>query len=138
MYSMFSVYEMKMRDCCYYSNSVSILSAARYQRNPSLAQKIYDRIEPYLNDQEMYATSATILLANTYALSGDLTTASTIRMKMNQSGLKKLAGLSWTFFNGKLVVSREKKKHQFKICFLFRNFGHMIVHIHNRMRSMLS
>ncbi|CAF1259146.1 unnamed protein product [Adineta steineri] len=79
-----------------YSMYMSILSAARNRRNSLLAQKMYNRIEPYLKDQEIYATSAKVLLANTYALAGDLTTVSNIRMKMNQSGLKKLAGLSWT------------------------------------------
>ncbi|CAF3986932.1 unnamed protein product [Adineta steineri] len=65
---------------------------------------MYDRIEPYLKDQEIYATSAKVLLANTYALASDLTTASNIRMKKNQSGLKKLTGLAWTVVNGKVVV----------------------------------
>ena len=79
---------------------MSILSAARNQRNPLLAQNIYDRIQPYLKDQKLYETSATVLLANSYALAGDSTTASIIRMKMDQSGLKKVAGLSWTVVNG--------------------------------------
>ncbi|CAF1355689.1 unnamed protein product [Adineta steineri] len=57
---------------------------------------MYDRIEPYLKDQKIYATSAKVLLANTYALARNLTPVSNIRMKMNQSGLKKLVGLSWT------------------------------------------
>ena len=88
---------------------MSILSAARNQRNPLLAQKIYDRIQPYLKDEKIYAISAPVLLANTYALAGDLKTASINRMKMTQSGLKKLAGLSWTVVNGKIVVSTKKK-----------------------------
>ncbi|CAF0746687.1 unnamed protein product [Adineta steineri] len=89
-----------------YSMYMSMLSAARNQRNPLLAKKIYDRIEPYLKDQKIYATSAKVLLANTYALARDLTIASNIRMKMNQSGLKKLTGLSWTVVNGKVVKFR--------------------------------
>ncbi|CAF3844124.1 unnamed protein product, partial [Adineta steineri] len=89
-----------------YSMHMSILSAARNQRNPLLAQKMYDRIEPYLKDQKIYATSAKVLLANTYVLAGNLTTASNIRMKMNQSGLKKLTGFSWTVVNGKVVKFR--------------------------------
>ncbi len=120
MYSKFVFFSRTNYYCSYYLNSVSILSAARNQRNPLLAQKIYDRIQPYLKDQKIYATSATVLLANTYALAGDLTTASMIRMKMNQSGLKKLAGLSWTVVNGKIVVSRKRKKKQIlvtKNCF---------------------
>jgi hypothetical protein len=142
MYSKFSAYGMEIRNCsCSYSfsNSVSILSAARNQRNPSLAQKMFDRIEPYLNNQETYMTSATVLLANTYALAGDPRTASMIRMKMNQSGLKKLAGLSWTVVNGKIVVSREhEKKLEFEELFSFRNLEHMIDLTHNRKRSMPS
>ncbi len=113
MYSKFVFFSRTNYYCSYYLNSVAILSAARNQRNPLLAQKIYDRIQPYLKDQEIYATSATVLLANTYALAGDLTAASMIRMKMNQSGLKKLPGLSWTVVNGKIVVNRKRKKSKY-------------------------
>lgn len=113
MYSKFVFFSRTNYYCSYYLNSVAILSAARNQRNPLLAQKIYDRIQPYLKDQEIYETSATVLLANTYALAGDLTTASMIRMKMNQSGLKKLPGLSWTVVNGKIVVNRKRKKSKY-------------------------
>ncbi|CAF1237394.1 unnamed protein product [Adineta ricciae] len=98
-------YEQSHSPC--YSMYMSFLSAARNQRDPLLAQRMYDRIEPYLKDQEVYATSAQVLLANTYALAGDSATASTIRTKMNQSGLKRLAGLSWTVVNGKVTQSNE-------------------------------
>ncbi|CAF1274193.1 unnamed protein product, partial [Adineta ricciae] len=97
-------YEESHSPC--YSMYMSFLSAARNQRDPLLAQKMFDRIEPYLKDQDIYATSAQVLLANTYALAGDSATASTIRTKMNQSGLKKLAGLSWTVVNGKVSKFR--------------------------------
>ena len=53
-------------------------------------------------------TAATVLLANTYASSGDVRTASDIRHDLNQSGIKKKAGLSWSSVNGKLYVIKFK------------------------------
>ncbi|CAF1225710.1 unnamed protein product [Didymodactylos carnosus] len=61
---------------------------------------------PHFHDQQDYVTSTTVLLANTYTLGGDWSTASDIRMKMNQSGMKKMAGLSWTVVDGKIVKFR--------------------------------
>ncbi|CAF1587481.1 unnamed protein product [Adineta ricciae] len=105
-----SQYEESHSPC--YSMYMSFLSAARNQRNPLLAQKMFDRIEPYLKDQNIYATSAQVLLAHTYALAGDSATASTIRIKMNQSGLKKLGGLSWTVVNGKKFRAHDRSHKQ--------------------------
>ena len=85
--------------------SVPVLSSARNQRNPGLAQRIFDRIAPEFEGQPRYKASATVLLANTYALSGDLAKASHIRSRMNQSGLRKVPGLAWTVVDGKVVVS---------------------------------
>ncbi|CAF1295049.1 unnamed protein product [Didymodactylos carnosus] len=99
-----SEFEQSHSPC--YSMYMSILSAARNQRNPSLAQKIFDRIQPHFHNQQDYSTSAAVLLANTYALSGDWSAASDIRMKMNQSGMRKMAGLSWTVVDEKIVKFR--------------------------------
>ncbi|CAF1176710.1 unnamed protein product [Didymodactylos carnosus] len=99
-----SEFEQSHSPC--YSMYMAILSAARNQRNPSLAQKIFDHIQAHFHDQQYYVTPAAVLLANTYALSGHWSTASDIRMKINQSGMKKMAGLSWTVIDGKIVKFR--------------------------------
>lgn len=63
-------------------------------------------------DSTTYKTAATVLLANTYAAQSDFSRASDIRLKLNQSGVKKLTGLSWTVVNGQVVVS-----HSYNITF---------------------
>lgn len=98
---------------------VSILSAAQSQRDAALAQKIYDRIRSVFGNDEQMFVSSTILLSNTYALSGDLHTASKMRMHMNQTGLKKEAGVSTTIVDGKIHVNNfgKKKKKSFRLFF---------------------
>ncbi|CAF4510092.1 unnamed protein product, partial [Rotaria sp. Silwood2] len=81
---------------------MSILSSARNKKNPSLSQSIFHRIQSKFSDFESCLISATILLANTYALSGNKSFASHIRMKISQSGMKKVDGCSWTVVNGKV------------------------------------
>ena len=75
---------------------MAILSAARNQRNASLAQKIFDRIRFHFPDDKDALVSATVLLANTYALSNDSSMAFDLRMKLNKSGMKKV---SWSFID---------------------------------------
>lgn len=91
---------------------MSILSAARNQRDAALAQKIYDRIRLVFGNDETILVSSMILLSNTYALSGDLPTASKMRIQMNRTGLKKEAGVSTTIVDGQIHVncSGEKKR----------------------------
>ena len=84
---------------------VALLSGARNQRNVPLAQKTFDSIQRYFFSDKARLVAAMVLLANTYALSGDLDTASTIHSKLNQSGVKKVPGLSSTVVNRQLVVS---------------------------------
>ena len=84
---------------------MAILSGARNEKNASLSQKIFDRIQLLFPNAKSSQTSAHVLLANTYASQADLSTASAIRMKMNRIGVKKLAGLSWTVVDGQVVVS---------------------------------
>lgn len=83
-----------------------MLSAARNQRNVPLAQKIFDRIRSLFSDDEKSRISATILLCNTYALSGDVSRASDLRIEMDQSSLRKTPGLSMTVIDGQIHVSR--------------------------------
>lgn len=86
-----------------------MLSGARNQKNPSLSQKYFDRIEKLFPKMNNDLLSATVLLANTYASTGDFTKATELRMKIGQSGIKKKAGLSWTVVNGKIVVRNISK-----------------------------
>jgi hypothetical protein len=84
---------------------VSILSAARNQRDASLAQKIFDRIQSHFPDCKDGLVSATVLLANTYALSNDTSMAFNLRTKLTKSGMKKVPGLASTVVKGKIFVS---------------------------------
>ncbi|CAF1215326.1 unnamed protein product, partial [Didymodactylos carnosus] len=85
---------------------MSILSAARNQKNPALSQKIFDRMQSHFSDVQDCLLSARVLLANTYALSGNKSMASKIRMKLNESNLRKMTGLSWTVVGGKVFKFR--------------------------------
>ena len=85
---------------------MALLSGARNHKNSQLAQEIYDRMNklfPQLKDSWM---AASILLANTYTLSGDIGKSTDIKIGLAQSGVKKKSGLSWTTTtNGKYYVS---------------------------------
>ncbi|CAF2853700.1 unnamed protein product [Rotaria sp. Silwood2] len=85
---------------------MSILSSARNAKYISLSKNIFHRIEYYFSNNENYLTSAQVLLANTYALSGNKSMASNIRMKLNQSNTKKVVGYAWTVVNGKVYKFR--------------------------------
>ncbi|CAF3065937.1 unnamed protein product [Rotaria sp. Silwood2] len=77
-------------------------------------QSIFNRIQSKFSDFESCLTSATILLANTYALSGNKSFTSHIRMKISQSGMKKVAGCSWTVVNGNVFKFRaHDRSHTF-------------------------
>lgn len=87
---------------------VTMLSAARNQKNAYLSQTMFDRIRLLFSDDESVLSSATVLLANTYGLTGNLTRTSELRMEMHQSKLKKVPGRSSTMVNGKIVVGLNK------------------------------
>ena len=82
-----------------------MLSGARSDRNVNLAKRIFDQIEDRFPQNKDCITAATVLLANTHALSGDISTASSIRMKLSQTGMKRKSGISSTVYNGHMVVS---------------------------------
>ena len=82
--------------------SVALLSGARNVKNNSLSQQVYDRMKKLFPESQDPLISASILLANVYASTGDIDKASDIR---NQSGVKKKIGLSSTVINGQLYVS---------------------------------
>ncbi len=85
---------------------MSLLSVARNRQETSLARQTIHRIQQLFANFNNNLTSASVLLANTLASSGESEEASTIRWKMSQSGAKKKAGLSWTEVNGEIVVNK--------------------------------
>jgi hypothetical protein len=117
---------------------VSILSAARNLCKTFLAQKMFDQIQLHFSDDKNHLISAMVLLANTYARNGDFSIASDIRMKLNQSGLKKIPGLSTTVINKQIVVSENRSNKSNDLGFSYSNFEHMIDLIHVPMKSMLN
>ncbi|CAF1125375.1 unnamed protein product [Adineta steineri] len=85
---------------------MSILSSARNAKNIVLAEKIFHRIEMNFSNNESYLISAQVLLANTYALIGEKSMSSYIRMKINPSNTKIAVGCSWTVVDGKVYKFR--------------------------------
>ncbi|CAF1317799.1 unnamed protein product [Rotaria sordida] len=85
---------------------MSMLSSARNAKNALLSQKIFDRIQSNFSNVENCITPATVLLANTYALSGNKSMASIIRTKLSQTITKKVVGCSWTVVNRKVFKFR--------------------------------
>jgi hypothetical protein len=81
-----------------------LLSAARNAREAALARKTMLRMQQLFPDYKRDLTSASVLLANTVASSGDFDESSTIRRNLSQYGAKKLMGLSWTEAGGEIVV----------------------------------
>ena len=92
-----------------------MLSGARNEKNAYLSQKIFDRIHLLFGNNENSLSSATVLLANTYGLTGDFARTSELRMKMRQSNMKKMPGRSSIIVNGELVVRLVKKTIEFEI-----------------------
>lgn len=83
---------------------MSLLSGARNRRDIHLARQTAQRIKELnfgVNDDYLAAST---LLTNTLASSGEIEDASQVRLEMNQSGLKKRAGVSWTEVNDEIVV----------------------------------
>ena len=93
-------------------SQVSLLSGARNARNSSLAEQMNHRIRELFPDFKRCLVSASVLLANTLASSGELDKASSVRWTLSQSGEREEAGLSWTIVNGQLVVNNHHL-HQF-------------------------
>ncbi len=85
---------------------MSLLSSARNQRNSSLSEQIYNRIEKKFPNYKKELIPAAILLANTYQSSGNLEKAIYIKNKLNVERTKKQQGLAWTEANGKIFVSQ--------------------------------
>ncbi|CAF2899094.1 unnamed protein product [Rotaria sp. Silwood2] len=79
---------------------MALLSSARNIKNSCLSQKVYHRMKKIFPDLKNELTSATVLLANVYASSGEIDKSSDIRIELNKSGSKKKIGISSTVVNG--------------------------------------
>ncbi len=84
---------------------VAMLSGARNQTNTHLAQQLFDGMKKRFPQLTNSLTSASILLSNVYAASGEVDKASNIRLQLHRSGVKKQIGLSKTVINGQIFVS---------------------------------
>jgi len=84
---------------------VPFLSGARNQKNSYLSQQIFDRMKKLFPALHNQLATASILLANVYASSGEMEKASDIRIQLHKSGIKKQVGLAWTAPNGQIFVS---------------------------------
>ena len=84
---------------------VALLSGARNDKNTQLAQNICDRLKRLFPSTKDSIAAAEVLLANTYASSGDIGKASNIRIQLTKSGAKKKIGTSTTVVDGEIYVS---------------------------------
>ena len=84
---------------------MALLSGARNVKNNNLSQQLYDRMKKHFPQSKDPLISASILLANVYASTGNIDKASDIRIRLNQSGAKKKMGLTSTVVNGQVYVS---------------------------------
>jgi hypothetical protein len=84
---------------------VALLSGARNMKNSHLSQQIYNQMKKIFPELTNQLTSASILLANVYASSGEMEKALNIRNQLSESGAKKTIGLTWSAVNGKIFVS---------------------------------
>ena len=84
---------------------VALMSGARNAMNIDLSKDMFDRMKKLFPHSTDPIVSASVLLANVYASSGDLEKASEIRRTLGQPGWKKKVGKSWTAVHGQLFVS---------------------------------
>ncbi|CAM2699210.1 unnamed protein product [Rotaria socialis] len=85
---------------------MALLSGARNAKNVYLSQNIYDRMKKLFLEEKDPLISAAVLLANTYASSGEIDKASDIRLEIYKSGTKKKIGLTWITVDGQLYTFR--------------------------------
>lgn len=100
---------------------MALLSGARNERNVEVSKQVFESMEKLFPELKDCLVPASILLANVYASSGHLDEANVIRMRLNEAGLRKQAGASWTAVKGKLWVCiihhcpRQKLKKSLRI-----------------------
>ncbi|CAF1012104.1 unnamed protein product [Adineta steineri] len=85
---------------------MSLLSGAQNAKNSQLAEKIFNRIEKHFPQIQDRIVSASILLANVYASTGQMEKSLNIKRKLIQANLKKPSGLSYTEVNNKIYTFR--------------------------------
>ncbi|UJR29805.1 hypothetical protein I4U23_017349 [Adineta vaga] len=85
---------------------MALLSGARNNKDIEIAKKIFHRIQQHFPDLKNRLTSASILLCNVYTSVGEIEKSSNIKNSLNQIGLKKTVGLSWTETNGQIYKFR--------------------------------
>ncbi|CAF1622168.1 unnamed protein product [Adineta ricciae] len=85
---------------------MALLSGARNEKNSDLAQNVYNRMKILFPLTKDSLTSASVLLANTYASIGDIKKSSDIRMGLHRSGAKKKVGKSMTVVDGEVYEFR--------------------------------
>ncbi|CAF1236736.1 unnamed protein product [Adineta ricciae] len=89
---------------------MSLLSGVRNQNDVSLARQITQRIQKLFHALDKDLISASVLLTNVLAASGNLDEASQMRWNLSRSGAKKQMGLSWTEINDELVQFRAQDR----------------------------
>ncbi|CAF0744675.1 unnamed protein product [Adineta steineri] len=89
---------------------MSLLSGARNEKNSHLSQQVFDRMKILFPEVGKSYPSASVLLANVYAISGDMEKASNIQNQVSKSQVKKEIGLSWTVVNGQYFKFRAHDK----------------------------
>ena len=97
---------------------------------------VFDRMQLLFPEMEKGFTSATVLLANTYAAHGHFDKAFNARKQIDQLGSKKKTGLSWTVIDGKIAVG-ESHSNRLLIRVYFSDFERWISLTHIPKRSML-
>lgn len=83
---------------------MTILSGTRNHRNVFLAEKFFRRFQKIFSNEKDALSAATVLLANTYGLSGDFHQLKILRDEMNRSKLGKTISISSTVYQGELIV----------------------------------
>lgn len=85
---------------------MALLSGARNVLNTDLSTQTVARMKKLFPELTDSLAAASILLANTYGSLGDTEKASNIWLDLKHSSLPRKVGVSWTFVNEALFVSR--------------------------------
>ncbi|CAF4748440.1 unnamed protein product [Rotaria socialis] len=88
------------------SVQLALLAGARNAKNNQICQNVFNRMKKLFPDLTDPITAATILLANSYASSGEIDMASKLRQELAKLSRKKQAGISWTLINGQVIRLR--------------------------------
>ncbi|CAF2132356.1 unnamed protein product [Rotaria magnacalcarata] len=95
---------IEMKTMRIYSTMIDCLSRASFFEE---AQELIDEYERNHSPEPTIKNpliSAAVLLANTYASSGEIDKASDLKLEMHKSGIKKKVGLTWITTDGQLYT----------------------------------